>query len=29
VRFAQIAGGVLSGMAAALDKSSRETKKNP
>ena len=29
VRFAQIAGGVLSGMAAALDKSSAEAKKNP
>jgi|RhiMetdeSRZDD1v2_1073273.scaffolds.fasta_scaffold276262_2 hypothetical protein len=29
VRFAQIAGGVLSGMAAALDKSSADTKKNP
>ena len=29
VRFAQIAGGVLTGMAAALDKSSAETKKNP
>jgi hypothetical protein len=29
MRFAQIAGGVLSGMAAALDKSSAEAKKNP
>jgi hypothetical protein len=29
VRFAQIAGGVLTGMAAALDKSSAETKKTP
>ena len=29
VRFAQIAGGVLSGMAAALDKSSADSKKNP
>ena len=29
VRFAQIASGVLSGMAAALDKSSGEAKKNP
>ena len=29
MRFAQIAGGVLAGMADALDKSSAETKKNP
>ena len=28
-RFAQIAGGVLTGMADALDKSSAESKKNP